>query len=263
MTYNTAVRLNAAVAIQVRMSSTRLPGKALLTLAGRRMLHHIVARLGQAPVMGPIVIATSTQPADDFICSWSNTNNITCFRGSELDVLDRFWRAAENLDVKYIVRATGDNPLVWEEAVAHLGRHIIEQKCEYIAYTGRITLGLGLEIFTKEALRRAHDEAVEPYQREHVTIYLYENKDRFDTLHISPPPELESDFRLTVDTDEDYALMKEIYARLYKPGEIVRSVGALELLRREPKLAEINSKVRQKNPHSCEIKETDLQGGGA
>ena len=240
-------KLDAAVLIQARMDSKRLPGKTLLDLSGRRMLFHIVARLSAGPAAGPLIVATSVEPCDDFIESWCKTSGTACFRGSEMDVLDRFHRCAEPLGVKYLVRATADNPLVWEGAIAHLGRHVVEQGCEYIAYTRHMTLGLGIEIFTKEALARAFSEASKPHQREHVTPYIYENPDKFDCLFISPPPELESDFRLTVDTAEDFELMKEIYKRLYKSGEIIPSADAITLLRKDAKLAAINAEVEQKS----------------
>ena len=242
----TKAPLNAAIVIQARMSSTRLPGKTLKTLAGRRILRHVVNRLSSAQVSGPLIVATSNHPCDDFIASWCETAEVACFRGSEEDVLDRFRRAAEPFDVDYIVRATADNPLVWEGAIGHLGRIVVEQRCEYVSYTRHLPLGLGLEVFTKEALRRADDEATEPHHREHVTAYIYDNRDRFDCLWISPPKELEGDFRLTIDTKEDFELMQQIYDRLYVPGKILPAAAAVALLRKEPQLAVINAHVRQK-----------------
>ncbi len=240
-------QLSAAILIQARMSSTRLPGKTMLPLAGRRMLAHVVSRFKDAPVSGPLIVATSVEPSDDFILSWSKGAGVQCYRGSERDVLLRFHSAAEKLDVKYIIRATADNPLIWEGAVAHLGRHIVEESCDYISYTAHLPLGLGIEIFTKEALGRANNEAKEPHQREHVTPYLYENRAIFDCLWISPPAELEGEFRLTVDTKEDYEQMKRIYERLYLPGSIIATVDAVALLRNEPNIAAINADVRQKD----------------
>ncbi|HUX07099.1 MAG TPA: glycosyltransferase family protein [Acidobacteriota bacterium] len=238
--------LSAAIIIQARMSSTRLPGKAMLQLAGRRMLVHVVSRFQDAPVSGPLIVATSVEPSDDFIWSWSQGAGVQCYRGSERDVLRRFQGAAKDLNVKYIIRATADNPLIWEGTIAHLGRHITEQGCDYVSYTAHMPLGLGVEIFTKEALERADCEAKEPHQREHVTSYIYENRGIFDCLWISPPAELEGDFRLTVDTKKDYELMKRIYKRLYTPGKIIAAADAIALLRKEPNLAAINADVRQK-----------------
>jgi spore coat polysaccharide biosynthesis protein SpsF len=239
-------KLDAAVLIQARMESKRLRGKTLLDLAGQRMLFHVVARLSDSPATGPLIVATSAQPTDDFIQSWCDASGVRCFRGSEKDVLDRFWRCAEPLDVKYVVRATADNPLVWEGAIAYLGRFLLEQGCGYVAFTHFMPIGLGIEIFTKESLGRAHAEATLPHQREHVTSYIYENREKFDCLYISPPQELEGKFRLTVDTKEDFELFKEIYRRLYKPGEIIPSVKVIELLKKDHKLAAMNIHIRQK-----------------
>jgi len=238
--------LNAAIVIQARMGSTRMPGKTMLPLGGKRMLAHVVSRFDDAPVSGPLIIATSVKPSDDFICTWARSANLRLYRGSERDVLRRFYNAVKGMDVEYVVRATADNPLIWEGAVAHLGRHITEQRCDYISYNQYMPIGLGVEIFTREVLESAHSEATKPHQREHVTPFIYENLDRFDCLWVSPPPELEGDFRLTVDTQEDYELMKEIYKRLYRPGTIIPAAEAVALLRSEPKLARINSDVPQK-----------------
>jgi spore coat polysaccharide biosynthesis protein SpsF len=243
----TEEQLSAAVIIQARMASTRLPGKTMLPLAGRRILSHVVSRFQGAPVTGPVVIATSVEPADDFIESWARSAGVNCYRGSERDVLARFHGCAESLAVEFIIRATADNPLIWEGAAAHLGRHIAEQGCDYVSYTKHMPLGLGIELFTWAALDRAHKETKKPYQREHVTPYIYENQDIFDCLWISPPPELECEYRLTIDTKEDYELMKAIYDRLYKPGSLIASADAIALLRKEPALAAINAGVRQKD----------------
>lgn len=239
--------LNAAILLQVRMGSSRLAGKAMMSLCGMRMLFHVVSRLKVAEISGPLVIATSDQPTDDFICSFSSSEGVACFRGSEDDVLSRFREASKELDVKYIIRATGDNPLVWEGCIEHLGRVIEEQKCDYITYNHFMPVGLSLEIFTKEALEIAFNEAKEPNHREHVTSYIYTNKDRFDCVWITPPRELEGDFRLTVDTTDDYELMKQIYDRLYTPGEIIPAAEAVKLLKEEPALAALNSHVKQKS----------------
>ena len=239
-------KIDAAIILQARMGSTRLPGKTMMPLSGYRMIHHIVTRFQVAPVLGPFIIATSDLPTDDFICSFCGSADVQCFRGSEEDVLARFYGAAQTLENKYIVRATADNPLVWEGAIAHLGSLIQELNCDYITYNEFMPIGLGLEIFTKEALDKAHTEATDIKHREHVTPYFYTNKDIFDCVWISPPRELEGDYRLTVDTLEDYELMKQIYERLHKPGEIIPATKALELLREEPHLALLNADVMQK-----------------
>lgn len=239
-------KLDAAILLQVRMGSSRLAGKAMMSLCGMRMLFHVVSRLKVADIKGPLIIATSDRPTDDFICSFSKAEEISCFRGSEEDVLSRFYEAAKDLDVKYIVRATGDNPLVWEGAVAHLGRVIEEQNCDYISYNHFMPVGLSLEIFTKKALEEAHKNATEANHREHVTSYIYTNKDKYDCVWITPPGELEGSFRLTVDTTEDYELMKQIYDRLYVPGTIIPAAEAVKLLKEEPALAALNSQIKQK-----------------
>lgn len=239
-------KIDAAIIIQARMASTRLPGKTMLPLAGFRMLYHVVNRLKQAPVSGPVIVATSDKAVDDFICSFTGTTGVGCYRGSEEDVLARFWGAAEPLSVKYIVRATADNPLVWEGAVEHLGELAEESGSDYMSFNKQMPLGLGLELFTREALCSAWQEAVDPKQREHVTPYIYTNRRKFKCKWAASPKELKGNFRLTVDTEEDYELMKIIFDRLYQPSEILPSSAAVALLRNDPDLAGINADIRQK-----------------
>jgi spore coat polysaccharide biosynthesis protein SpsF len=239
--------LNAAVIIQARMGSTRLPGKTMLPLAGIRMFEHIVKRCSLAPVAMPVIVATSEKTTDDFIATVSESLGATCIRGDEADVLDRFWKAAADLDVDYIVRATADNPLVYESAVEHLGKLILDTGCDYITYNESMPVGLSVEIFTKKALQTSHQEGKEPFHREHVTPYIYTNPEKFDVIRIAAPQGLKGNFRLTVDTEEDYLLMKEIYQRLYTPGKIIPSLAAIELLRNEPELVSMNADIRQKS----------------
>jgi spore coat polysaccharide biosynthesis protein SpsF len=239
-------KLDAAVIIQARMGSSRLPGKTMMPLAGQRMLHHVVNRLQRADITGPVIIATSDRPTDDFICSFADSSGVACFRGSEDDVLARFHGAAGDLTCRYIIRATADNPLVWEGGVVFLGEHAVTAECDYVSFNENMPIGLGLELFTRDALLRSQKSARHPKEREHVTPYIYSRPKLFKCAWIDPPSELHGDFRLTVDTPSDYDLMKAIYERLYRPGEIIPSRAALELLRREPHLAALNEGIRQK-----------------
>lgn len=238
--------LNAAIIIQARMGSSRLPGKTLLPLAGKRMLEHVVQRLSVAPVSGPLIVATSENPTDDFICSLADSQNYVCVRGDEDDVLDRFWKAVKDVECEYIVRATADNPLVYEGAAEHLGSVIRQTGCDYITYTGDIPVGMGVEVFKKDCLKAAHEEATDPGYREHVTPFIYYNPDRFDIIRLQPPHGLRGRYRLTVDTQQDYELVKEIYARLYTPGKIIPALAVIELLEKEPELVETNAGVEQR-----------------
>jgi len=238
--------LNAAIVVQARMGSVRLPGKALAELAGEPLLGHVAARLGSAPVCGPLIVAIPDGAGDDQIELWCRRQGLRCFRGSEEDVLDRFWRAVADEKVDYVVRATGDNPLVWEGAVAFMAERMVPEGLDYCAFTGRVTLGLGLELFTRDALDRARRAARHAYQREHVTPWMYEDKRRFRAAHFDPPAALRSPYRLTVDTPEDLELMRLLYDRLYRPGRIVPAAEAVKHLRDNPDAAGINAAVRQK-----------------
>ena len=231
--------------IQARMGSSRLPGKVLKELCGRPMLDHIVRRAGQTEGITSLMIATSAQREDDPIAAFAGNAGIPCFRGSEEDVLARYWGAAkalgaENEDV--IVRLTADNPLVDPQVLRELLDYF--RKCPYAyASTSGYPLGLGAEVFTFQALEEAHRTAKAPHEREHVTPYMYRDPDRVGRL---VSPEDISGLRFTVDTPEDFAFVEAVYRELYHGEHDFYLRDILKFLERNPSVRDINRHIRQK-----------------
>lgn len=216
------------IVLQARMGSTRLPGKVLKELSGRFMLSHIIERLKKVANAEVLIVATSTTAADDAIEKYCSQEGVACFRGDESDVLDRYYRAAIKFKLTNIVRATADNPFVDPMEIDRLiGLHK-KTGADYTHSFGALPIGVGAECFTFAALERSWKEGMKPNHREHVNEYIQENPALFqiEALPVSPDktaPEL----RLTVDTPEDFKKAEAIYAKLYRPGNIISIVEVI------------------------------------
>jgi spore coat polysaccharide biosynthesis protein SpsF len=243
--------------VQARMGSSRLPGKVLLRAAGRTLLDHLVTRLQRARTLSAIVIATTDAPADDAIEAEAMRLSVGCVRGSELVVRARFHEAATRSAAGVVVRVTADCPLLDPAEVDRVVEAFltasppVDYAANFEPDMRRIPLGLSVEVFSVEALERAHREGGEPHHREHVTPYIYECSARFRTLALHPPEDL-SHLRLTVDTPEDLSVVGEVLEGLEGQQDAVSLSAALRWLDAHPGVAQRNAGIRQKS-----FRETD------
>lgn len=230
------------------MGSTRLPGKVLADIRGYPMLWYVVQRTRAAASLHEIVVATTIEPADDAIVAFCSEYGVSCFRGSEHDVLDRYYHAARQHNAEAVVRITSDCPLIDGRIVDKVVRAFLSEKPDYASNCVVRTYprGLDTEVLTFRALELAWDEARQPYQRSHVTPYIYENPERFRILSVTGEGDL-SAYRWTVDTPEDLELVRALYGHF--PDERFLWSDAVELMERDPQLAEINRLVAQKALH--------------
>ncbi|MFZ1009562.1 MAG: glycosyltransferase family protein [Candidatus Sulfotelmatobacter sp.] len=231
--------------IQARMGSTRLPGKVLVDIYGHAMLFHVARRTGAAETLDKVVIATTTEPADDAIVAWCEEHRVSCFRGNEMDVLDRYYRAACQYNAEAVVRITSDCPMIDPLVVDKTVSAFLSERPDYASNTQVRTYprGLDTEVMSFAALERTWTEARHPYQRTHVTPYIYENPGLFKILDVTAETD-HSAYRWTVDTWEDLEFIRAVYSRLR--DEKFSFSDALNLMKREPELAEINQSVQQK-----------------
>lgn len=206
------VRQKYLCVIQARMNSTRLPGKVLFKVNHLTLLEYLLKRAGQSRKIDKIIIATSRNGSNDNIEKMCRKVGVTCFRGSENDVLDRYYKCSlENPKFEYIVRLTGDNPLidplVIDEVISFSERH---GECDYVSNNliRSFPYGLDVEIFKRKVLVEAAREARSELEREHVTLYIRDNK-KFKKGNVSSRIDF-SHFRLTVDTQEDFEIIKFI-----------------------------------------------------
>lgn len=242
--------MNIMIFVQARMGSTRLPGKVLSPLMGKPMLHYLIERLKQVRLADEGVILTTIQSIDDPIVALCKEEQIAYYRGPEEDVLARYYCAAIERHPDVIVRITADCPLLdptLVDKVIGIYKHELP-RWDYIStcYLKRtFPRGLDVEIFSFEALERAFNEATDPAEREHVTPFMYRHPELFRLRNVESPVDL-SAYRLTVDTPEDFALIQNIYQRLYPDNPYFTLQDIIQLLRQNPELALINTHVEQK-----------------
>jgi spore coat polysaccharide biosynthesis protein SpsF len=187
------------------MSSTRLPGKVLKPIGSRPLLDHVVGRLEMLRHAHQLVAATSTEAADDSIAAWCGQRGVTCFRGSETDVLARYEGAARAFGLDPVIRLTADNPFTDMEELDRLIELHLDNGNDFShSFTG-LPVGVGAEIFSFDALCRSAREGCAAHHREHVDEYMIENPQVFRTGALPvPAAKNHPDVRLTVDTEEDY-----------------------------------------------------------
>ncbi|CAB3290121.1 Spore coat polysaccharide biosynthesis protein spsF [Methanocaldococcus lauensis] len=232
--------------IQARTGSKRLKNKVLMKLGDKCILEILLERLKKSKKLDDIIVATTIKKEDNAIEELCNKLRIKVFRGSEKDVLDRFYKASKLHNGEVIVRITGDNPLTSIELLDKQVDYLLKNKCDYVS-TKNIILGLGCEVFTFEALETAWKNAEKKYQREHVTPYIYENPNLFKIFYLDPPEFLKrNDIRLTIDTMEDFKLYLELQKHF--PDLINVDINEIiDFLDKNPKIKSINLNVKQKS----------------
>lgn len=229
--------------IQARMGSTRLPGKVLQEIAGQPMLWHVVKRTERANQIDKVVVATSDDSSDDEIARFCERENIPCFRGSEVDVLDRFYQTAKHYQPQIIVRITADCPLIDGGVIDKLITEFHTENADYASSALIYTYpdGLDAEVFTFAALAEAWTNAKKLTEREHVTPYI-RLSEKFKAVGIRAEDTSGKGMRWTVDEPNDLRFVQEVYAHLSnQPFFGWRDV--LEVLKHNPKLIEINQKT--------------------
>jgi spore coat polysaccharide biosynthesis protein SpsF len=235
------------IILQARMGAARLPGKPLKTVLGRPLLSYQLERLRQAKLIDEIVVATTTQPQDDQIAAFCADNNVPCFRGSEHDVLDRYYQAAKRFKADEVVRITGDCPLIDPVLVDQVVRQHLKEHKDYTSNSLERTYprGLDTEIFSFRVLEKAAKEAVLTEEREHVTLYFYTHPELFSLGSVKESTD-RSNHRWTVDTIEDFTLVAKILSILYPKNPDFRMKDILELLEKHPDWMKINAHIQQK-----------------
>lgn len=231
--------------IQARMGSTRLPGKVLLDLAGETMLARVVGRVRRARRVDDVLVATTTEAPDDAIEALCDERGWRCFRGSEHDVLERYYQAASGLGAEIIVRITSDCPLIDPAVIdTAIGRRELQQ-ADYCSNVVRRTYprGLDVEAFTFVALEAAWRDDDQPESREHVTQFILRHPERFRLTNLAHDED-HSDRRWTVDTPEDFELMENIYGHFGHDEFSWQEV--LAVLAQNPQWNEINRHIEQK-----------------
>ncbi len=242
--------MNVVCIVQARIGSTRLPGKVLKKICDKTVLEHDIDRLKRVKNINEIVIATTNLEKDNAIVEEANRLGVKCFRGSEEDVLSRYYYAAKENNADVIVRITSDCPLIDSEITEKTILFYLENSdnYDYVSNSLKKTYprGLDTEIFSYKILARAFNEATSKKDREHVTFYIWNNPSTF-RLGCYENSEDYSDLRWTLDTEEDLKLINKIYNYLYiYNGNNFTMNDVIRLYEKYPELKKINMNVKQK-----------------
>jgi len=242
--------LRTIAIIQARMGSTRLPGKAMMDILGMPMLGRVISRLKLCSLIEDIVVATTERTEDDLIEQFCQNQNTLCFRGSEMDVLGRYYQAALRYKAQTVVRITSDCPLidpqVVDKVIAAYQKNVSHASGASNVIERSYPRGLDTEVISMDALEKSWKESQKPHHREHVTSFVYEHPKLFKMQSVKNNEDL-SHFRWTVDEVDDLRFVREIYQMMLKRGQeqfFLNDIVAL--LKDNPDLIKINEAVRQK-----------------
>lgn len=245
--------MNTVIIVQARMTSSRLPGKVLKKVMDKTLLEYQIERLRRVRSANGLVVATTTNSSDEPIIEECGRLGINVFRGSEEDVLSRYYTAASEFGASDVVRVTSDCPLIDPEIMDKVIQYYQQNrnKFDYVSNTLERTYprGMDTEVFSFKVLKEAFQEAKSQSEREHVTPFFYRNPHRFRLASVRYNGD-ESRHRWTVDTQEDFELISNIITAIYPQNPCFNMNDTLELLHEHSEWILINAMVEQKKTDS-------------
>ena len=232
-----------AAIVQARMASSRLPGKVLKEVLGRQLLSFLLERLRNVNKIDKIIIATTVNKEDDPIVELCNRESVFYFRGSENDVLDRYYQAAKKFDVNDIMRITADCPLIDPRICENIIKIYFESDIDYIHTGQTFAEGLDCEVLSFNVLERSRQEASLLSEREHVTQYVHNHPELFKKVTFHNKTD-DSKYRFTVDEQEDFLVVKAIFEGLYDTHPSLFSTAEIKnFLNANPDIFQINANI--------------------
>ena len=250
--------MKTVLIIQARMQSSRLPGKVLRPLLDKPMLEWVIKRASHSQTINTCMVATTVDSSDDPIEEWCQTHNVPVYRGSQYDVLDRYYHAAVQEKADHIIRVTADCPLIDPTLMDELFSYYLEQNADFAAnrlpppWHRTYPIGLDVEIVSFPMLKNAWKNASEKYEREHVMPWFYDTPGRCKVSILDYPVDYGM-HRWTVDTPEDYEMMQELFEKLDSP--MTDSwLDVLRVISENPQLELINA-----SSHAKEMKVIDAR----
>jgi spore coat polysaccharide biosynthesis protein SpsF (cytidylyltransferase family) len=201
--------MNIGAIIQARMTSTRLPGKVLLDIKGIPTIYYLFEQLKQVQKLDKIILATTTNKNDDSLAAYAAKQGVRYFRGSEQDVLERFYMAARHYKILHVMRVTGDCPLLDPEICDRVISTYLNKRVDFVHTGPTFAEGLDCEIFSFQALEEAYHNAKLKSEREHVTLYLHNHAKNFTTVTLENETD-DGKYRFTLDEPEDFQVIKAI-----------------------------------------------------
>ena len=233
--------------IQARTGSSRLPEKIMMEIEGKTMLEHMIERVSKSKKLDKIVIATTTKEDDDVIVALAKKLNIDYFRGSEDDVLDRYYNASKKFNANVIVRLCSDSPLLDGNIVDDVIEKYLSGNYDFVGNLAPSPRtypdGLGVEVFSSELLADAQLNAKKPSEREHVTFYMWMQPGKFKIHRVDLEKDL-SKYRFNLDYNADYTLLKKIFEYFYLKNKNFNFEDVITWLERNPEVFKINSHIK-------------------
>ncbi|MDV2582909.1 glycosyltransferase family protein [Alkalibacillus haloalkaliphilus] len=234
--------------IQARMGSTRLPGKVLKPVLNKPLLAYQIDQLKHSELIDQLVIATTTASRDDAIIEFCKSHGVPYDRGSEADVLKRYEETARKFNADVVVRLTSDCPLIDSTVIdSVIGHFLTNRAYDYVSNTIKRTFprGMDTEVFTYDLLKEAEQNATLKREREHVTTYMTNPKNKYNIGQYLAEQD-RSDLRLTVDTIEDFQLVEKVIKSLARQNDYFALTDIIQLLKAHPDWILINSHIEQK-----------------
>lgn len=236
--------------IQARMGSERLPGKVMKELGGKPIIEHVLSRVAGSNTVDQVVLATSDKPSEQIMVEYLTKHGWPVFCGDENNVLKRYVDCESEYSGDIIIRVTGDCPFIDSDIIDHVVTYFQINDFDYVRLDVPDTFirGFDVEAFSREAMLRVYDiaksiEGESPY-KEHVTLYMYRHPEEFRIGYIYGSDFYRKKYRLCVDTEEDYELVKNIYEHFN--NEWVSAKEIVGYLDANPEIASINSDIVQK-----------------
>ena len=228
------------VVLQARMSSTRLPGKVMAQINGHPMIYWEISRISKAKLVNKIIVAISDQSSDDILADYLNSIHQEYMRGSLDNVLSRYVKAEEIYNPSAIIRLTADCPLVMPELIDQYLEIFHKEDFEYLSNTIELSYpdGLDIEIIAPGIFKKLLEFSLSKEEKEHVTLGIYSRKDKFRTYNVSNKTNI-SQFRWTMDTSDDLAFVKSIYAHFESKEINFTFEDVLKLVKENPNLNRI------------------------
>jgi spore coat polysaccharide biosynthesis protein SpsF (cytidylyltransferase family) len=245
--------------IQARMGSTRLPQKVVKKIEGKTILEHIIERTKRIKNCKKVILAIPDTRENNVLEKIGKKCNISVFRGSEDDVLDRYYQAAKLFKIDSIVRITADCPLIDPEIAEKVINLYFKGNYDYVSNTYSPTFpdGMDVEIFNFVSLEKSWKEAKLKSEREHVTAYIVKNPKIFKIGNFENNEDL-SYIRLTLDEKEDLILIRKIYKNLYNRNSFFGLKEILKLLRKKPELIKINQHIKRNEGYLKSLREDKI-----
>jgi len=235
--------MTTIIIIQARMSTTRFPGKVLKELRKKTLLQWMIERVSKSSLADKIIIATSVCVDDDPIANWCKVNNHICYRGELENVLSRFYHAARKFNAQTIVRLTADCQIIDAKVIDEHIRFYHKHHYDYVSNGPVMTYpdGMGVEVFSYLALKKACQKAILPSEKEHVTSYIYKHPEEFTLFNLKYKKDY-SWIRVTIDYPEDFTLVKNIVDALQPINASFSLEDIISYIEKNPSLININSK---------------------